>query len=123
MNKLAKQLKLQNTSFDNPHGLANKYNVSSANDLAIATREFIKVAEFRDIITTKSYSGRLRNESGETVKILNWENTNVLLRQGYSGVKTGYTTDAGGCLIAMTAITYREYRKLCLIVVLGSPTQ
>lgn len=42
MNTLAKELKLTNTSFDNPHGLDNKYNVSTAQDLAVAVDAFLK---------------------------------------------------------------------------------
>ena len=32
MNNLAKMLKLENTTYDNPHGLNNKNNVSTAID-------------------------------------------------------------------------------------------
>lgn len=34
MNKTARQLELKNTNFANPHGLANKFNVSSSEDIA-----------------------------------------------------------------------------------------
>ena len=33
MNKTAKQLDLKNTTFANPHGLMNRFNVSSSHDI------------------------------------------------------------------------------------------
>ena len=123
MNRTAKQLGLESTSFDNPHGLANKYNVSSVADLAVAVHSFLKIPDFRDITSTLNYSGKLRNSLGEATRILDWENTNALLKEGYMGVKTGFTSDAGGCLVATINISYREYHRQCLMVVLGSSNQ
>ena len=35
MNKIAKELNLQSTFFSNPHGLVNKFNKSTAHDIAL----------------------------------------------------------------------------------------
>jgi D-alanyl-D-alanine carboxypeptidase (penicillin-binding protein 5/6) len=72
MNALAKQINLNDTTFDNPHGLANRYNVSTITDLAMATREFLKSQDFKNIVNTKIYKGRLRNCLGEAVVELKW---------------------------------------------------
>lgn len=34
MNKMAEYLNLKNTRFNNPHGLSDRYNVSTANNVA-----------------------------------------------------------------------------------------
>ena len=49
-----------------------------------------------------------------------WTNTNSLLREGYSGIKTGITTSAGGCLASTTSIQKDKYSwQDVLVVVLG----
>ena len=49
-----------------------------------------------------------------------WENTNILLHEGYSGIKTGITNTAGGCLSSLTSIQVGKYEwKTLLVIVLG----
>lgn len=101
MNKVAKELDLRNTNFANPHGLANSNNKSSCWDQARLTYYALKSEEFRKIVSTKKYKAKLKIvEENEEVQesIVTWENTNKLLDNGFSGVKTGITKPAGACL-------------------------
>lgn len=47
MNKLAECLKMKNTHFDNPHGLSNKNNYSTANDMVELCHYAMKNNKFR----------------------------------------------------------------------------
>lgn len=46
MNYNAVKLGMKNTFYDSPHGLANKFNVSSARDQALLTIECFRLKEF-----------------------------------------------------------------------------
>jgi len=50
MNKLAKKLKMKNTHFSNPHGLNNRYNTSTCEDLNILTIKATQNLLFKEII-------------------------------------------------------------------------
>ena len=43
MNQQAVRLKMSSTVYDSPHGLMNKYNVSSAADQALLVGECMKI--------------------------------------------------------------------------------
>lgn len=45
-----------------------------------------------------------------------WENTNKLLYEGYSGIKTGVTNNAGPCL----ASWYKDEKINIIVVILNS---
>lgn len=55
MNSNAKRLKMTNTNFDSPHGLANKNNISTAYDIALLCTVCIKNIDFSRISRTKLY--------------------------------------------------------------------
>ncbi|RKD34540.1 D-alanyl-D-alanine carboxypeptidase family protein [Thermohalobacter berrensis] len=95
MNKRAKEIGAKNTNFTNPHGLHNDNHYTTAYDLAIITREALKNEEFRKIVKTNLWvANRPINKY--------FYNKNKTIRQyeGGDGVKIGYTTRAGRCLVA-----------------------
>lgn len=47
MNKLASCLNMKNTHFDNPHGLSNKNNYSTANDIVELCHYAMKNEKFK----------------------------------------------------------------------------
>lgn len=55
MNALAQYLKLENTKFSNPHGLPDKLNKSTSNDLASLCYYSMKNPEFRKLVKTANY--------------------------------------------------------------------
>jgi len=112
MEKEARSLGARSSSFRNPHGLHHPQHLVTARDLALITREALKWKEFREIVATRERvipglrgERRLRNKNR-----LLWE------YPGAIGVKTGYTPEAGSCLVAAAE---REGRLL-IAVVLGS---
>ena len=56
MNSHASRLKMSNTFYDSPHGLMNKANYSSAEDMALLVQECMKYDPFRKVVNTREYS-------------------------------------------------------------------
>ncbi len=113
MNAKAKELGMKNTHFANPHGLHDADHYTTADDLAILAYYAIRVPKFLDY--TSIYEYEFRPEP----KLLTLWNTNRLLKwyDGCDGLKTGYTTESGRCLVATAK---RESLRL-ITVVMGVP--
>lgn len=114
MTKKAHSIGATNTSFANPHGLDNEKHYSTAKDVAIITRYALKNKYINDAINTATKTVDL----GSYTKTFN--NTNALLRtyEFADGVKTGYTSEAGKCLVASATNDNRRY----ISVILGADT-
>jgi D-alanyl-D-alanine carboxypeptidase len=97
MNMWAKQLKLKNTLFLNPHGLSHLGNHSTAYEISRIACLLIKRPFISDIVQTCKYSCVVHNL--DIPRKINWVNTNLLLgTPGVTGLKTGQTQTAGPCL-------------------------
>ena len=114
MNQEAKRLGLHHTHFRSPSGVIDKDNYSTAADLATITRAAMRDPRFRNIV--KQRLARVAWRAPTFSKI--YVNKNRLLGRyrGANGVKTGWTTKAGHCLVASAT---RDGRTL-IAVVLGS---
>lgn len=96
MNIRAESMGLKNTHFTNPHGLHDKNHYTSAYDLCVIGCVAMKNPIFKEIVSTKFVSVG----EGESKRF--WSNKNKILSnfEGGNGIKTGFTKDAGRCLIA-----------------------
>ncbi len=98
MNEYAKNIKMNDTVFYNPHGLENddgKGNISSAVDMAKLTKYAMDNSIFRTIFNTKKYTSKTDK------KTYVWHNKNKLLSLDYiTGGKTGYTKLAKRTLVS-----------------------
>jgi len=117
MNDKAKELGLKNTHFENPAGIDDPKNYSSAADLVKMAREAIKYHEFRKIIAEPEATISTQDRQIQIV------NTNLLVvpNSGYdygpaTGVKTGTSLQAGACLVASAESGDESY----IAVVLGA---
>ncbi len=116
MNRRAKLLGMNDTHYENPHGLPAKNHQSSARDLVKLAFAAMGNPLFRQYVGTRQHGTKVSGESGYERNVV-WKNTNKLLGiEGYSGVKTGTTTAAGACLVSWGE---RDGREL-IVVVLGS---
>lgn len=98
MNDRARELGLSKTFFVTPSGLEGEGHGSSAYDMAILAREALKNETFRDICSQSSMQVEFGNPPYKR-----WlKNTNKLLTMcsGVYGVKTGFTDEAGRCLVS-----------------------
>jgi len=116
MNEQANELKMNQSTFRNTHGLTHPEHKSSCADLITLARELMKFPLVMEIVQTRQYSCTVKGQEGYTRR-LSWTNTNQLLdRQGYLGFKTGTTDAAGACLVSLSRIEDNE----TIVVVLGS---
>jgi len=113
MNREAARLGARNSHFVNPNGLPADDQYSTARDMACVARAVYRSPVLRDIISRKTCT--FEYASGKNAILTN---TNRVLRT-YSfcnGMKTGYTSRAGHCLIASGSHAGRDM----IAVVLGS---
>jgi D-alanyl-D-alanine endopeptidase (penicillin-binding protein 7) len=103
MNAKAKALGMSKTRFDDPSGLSNN-NVSNARDLArlvsAASRDS-RIREFSTLHTIEVRAGK---------SLLTYRNTNLLVGKQDWDInvqKTGFTNDAGECLVMEAMIGER----------------
>jgi len=98
MNDRARKLGLSKTYFVTPSGLEGEGHGSSAYDMAILAREALKNELFRIICSNES----IKLEFGDPPYTRWLKNTNKLLGMydGVYGVKTGFTDEAGRCLVS-----------------------
>lgn len=116
MNEYAATLGINGASFESPHGLDSQYHFCSAYDLAMLTREAMKNKTFCNIVSTKSI---LKSESNFT---RNYNNINKILYMvpEATGVKTGYTGNAGKCLVSSFNL---GSRKLIVVTLNSSSSE
>ena len=117
MNSKAAELGCTNTHFVNPNGLHDDDHYTTAQDLARIAVYCMKNATFREIVKYSEYTytrGEGSGKSGtvETMKNGNWllnDTTHVMYvgnqrrtpkYEGCIGIKTGWTSESKGCLIA-----------------------
>jgi D-alanyl-D-alanine carboxypeptidase (penicillin-binding protein 5/6) len=98
MNDEARALGLRDSHFSSVSGVIDRHNYSSAWDLAALTRVALRDARFRRIVRTRIVHVPWSPPTFEKVYV----NKNPLLGtyRGADGVKTGWTTLAGHCLVA-----------------------
>lgn len=115
MNSKAKELGLKDTHFVTPHGLDDPEHYTTAYELAKIADYALKNEKFAKIVNTKDCTISINGYS----KALT--NTNELLGylQGVNGVKTGFTNNAGRCLV--TSINRDNFE--IITVVLGADTK
>lgn len=112
MNSEAKKLGARDSHFTNPDGLQDSNHYSSAYDLALMGRYAMQKPLFKKIVATRSITFHGKKET------LTFPNRNKLLDRyrGAIGVKTGYTSQAGFCLVSAA----NRDGKYLIAVTLGS---
>lgn len=118
MNDRAVSLGMRDTQYRNPHGMHEKGHYTTANDLSKLAQEAMKNSLFREIVAEKQANLDVTYEdhNGEKTVV----NRNQLLQpesgyyyEGAIGIKTGFTDQAGYCLVASAD---RDGRKIITIV-------
>lgn len=114
MNKKAQKLSLKNARYSNVSGVEQENHYASARNLGELAKEAMKNPIIKSIVATKSEE--IVSIDGKITHQL--ENTNPLLGKvaGVDGIKTGWTTLAGECLVTHV----NRGGKEIIVVVLGS---
>ena len=124
MNTKAEELGCETTHFVNPNGIHNENHYSSAYDLYLIAKEAMKNETFRKIVSTSKYT--LPETKVYTNNDRTFVNTNKLIVYNTSnradnyyykdaiGIKTGFTKEAGNCLISAAAKDRLEFINVVL---------
>lgn len=126
MNAKAQELGCTNSHFINPNGVHNENHYSTAHDLALIAKYAMQNEEFRKLVSRTSYKlpatakyereDRLFTTTNSLLIVNNNDRADNYYYKYATGVKTGFTTPAGNCLIAASDKDGFEL----LTVVLGS---
>ena len=112
MNNRARELGMKDTHFVNCTGLTAEGHVTSAHDIALMSRELLlRHPEVRSYTTI--WMDTLRNGT------FGLSNTNKLIRfyDGATGLKTGFTQEAGYCI---SATAERDGMELIAVIMKGN---
>lgn len=115
INEKAAELGLTNTHFVTPHGLDDPNHYTTALELAKLTDYAMDNETFARIVGTKSTTIYINNQPRQI------NNTNELLGvlNGVVGVKTGFTNNAGRCLVT----EIKRNNMDVITIVLGADTK
>ena len=115
MNKRAEELGMKNTTFKNCNGLPADGHLSTANDIAIMSRELLKHPKI--LKYTGTYMDTITEGRKSPIELVN-HNKLVRFFDGCDGLKTGFTNEAKYCISATA--TRNGVRMLS--VIMGAPT-
>lgn len=114
MNETAKKIGAKNSHFANTHGLDADGHYTTAYDLALIASYALENETFREIVLTKNI--KITNGNGENRYLKN-KNKLLFTLDGCIGVKTGFTDDAGRCLVS--AVEKDGMRLVCVVLNCG----
>jgi D-alanyl-D-alanine carboxypeptidase (penicillin-binding protein 5/6) len=110
MNKRARKAGATHSHFVNSTGLHDPDHYSTARDLALIAKAAMENERFRQAVQATGYEAVAVNGAGGAVAKLSLTNTNQLLQtdsanyfKGANGIKTGFTDQAGYCLVSSVA--------------------
>lgn len=109
MNIKAREIGCTGTHFVNPNGVHDDKHYSTAYDLYLITKYAMQNETFRKLVATTEYTLPATNKYPNadrsfttTNQLLNPESTAYYYKYA-TGVKTGYTSQAGNCIISMAS--------------------
>ena len=107
MNHFAYSLGLINSSFETVHGLDRSNHYTSCYDLAYLTAKAMDNQKFLEIVSSKEVNKEEFTRSYTNINKILWRIPEA------NGVKTGYTGQAGKCLVS--SINYKD-RNIIIVV-------
>ena len=125
MNDKARELGCKTTHFVNPTGIHDDSHYSTAYDLYLIADYAMKNDTFRKLVATTEYTLPATEQYPNEDRIL--KTTNELLNENSRkyyyknaiGIKTGYTSKAGNCLVASSS---RDGLEFIAVVLNGGTT-
>lgn len=126
MNDKAREIGCKTTHFVNPNGIHDDSHYSTAYDLYILANYAMKNETFRNLVAATEYTLPATEKYPDEDRIL--KTTNELLNKNSRnyyyknaiGIKTGYTSKAGNCLVAASS---RDGLEFIAVVLNGGTTE
>lgn len=115
MNQKANELGLTGTSYGNPVGLHDENTYTTATDTVKLTRYALKNETFKTVCEANRYTFSTSLMTKRTISTTNFlHDTATSYYYIYAkGVKTGYTDEAGRCLVSTAS--YNGYNYMCVL--------
>ena len=117
MNNKAAELGLSGTHYANPVGLHDENNYTTVRDVYTLTKYALKNETFKTVCESPRYTIEATNMSPartiSTTNLMQDTTTNYYYQYAH-GVKTGFTDEAGRCLVSTA--TYGNYNYMCILM-------
>lgn len=114
MNTRANELGLTSTHYENPIGLHHEQNYTTARDTYTLTKFALQNETFKEVCESTRHT--VNSSAGtrvlSTTNFLQ-DNTTNYYYQYAKGVKTGFTDEAGRCLVSTAS--YNGYNYMCIV--------
>ena len=121
MNEKAESLGMAGTHYANAHGLHDLEHYTTPQDVYTVTIAAMEYDVFKEVVSTTRYKMAATNKQGErTLVTTNFlQDRNNAMGSSYyyqyaSGVKTGYTDEAGRCLVSTAS--KNGYSYICVLM-------
>lgn len=121
MNEKAKEIGCKNSNFLNPSGIHSNNHYTTAYDLCLIAKYCMKNDTFRNIVAMPKCTIEPTNKTLKRV----YSNTNLLLNSSSKyytenciGIKTGYTKEAGNCLVS--CFSKDNIEVICVVLGAGN---
>tara|TARA_B100001250_G_scaffold214663_1_gene184170 strand:- start:434 stop:1327 length:894 start_codon:yes stop_codon:yes gene_type:complete len=102
MNDKAKKLNMDNTNYSNPDGIDDINHYTTLNDLLKLSIEISENIELLSIISKTKFVYEISGVEKT------YKSTNLIINEGFTGLKTGWTDLAGLTFIGLNQSNYRE---------------
>lgn len=115
MNSRASELGLTGTHYENPIGLHHEENYTTARDTYILTKYALQNETFKEVCESTRHTVNTSMSGQRVLSTTNFlqDNTTNYYYTYAKGVKTGYTDEAGRCLVSTAS--YNGYNYMCLV--------
>lgn len=122
MNKKAKDLGAKHSNFVNPHGYHDDNHYTTATDLSIIAKALLDNSLLSAIVSKDNFSADGADKQkypDKKIITYNWKNSNLLISSDAykyeyaTGVKTGFTDEAGKSLVASAT---KDGKKLIAVI-------
>lgn len=116
MNQKAAELGLENTHYSNPVGLHDDENYTTVRDIYTLTKYALKNETFKEVCQKPRYTLSTNLTPSRTISTTNYlqDSSTNLYYQYAHGVKTGFTDEAGRCLVSTAS--YNGYNYMCILM-------
>ncbi len=117
MNDKATELGLSGTNYSNPVGMHDPQTYTTVRDIYTLTKYALNNKTFKQVCESTRYTIKPTNMSGQrTLSTTNFllDNTTNYYYQYAKGVKTGFTNEAGRCLVSIAS--YNGYNYMCILM-------
>lgn len=115
MNARAAELGLEGTHYENPIGLHHEQNYTTARDTYKLTKFALQNETFKEVCESTRHTVKTSMSGDRVLSTTNFlqDNTTNYYYTYAKGVKTGYTDEAGRCLVSTAS--YNGYNYMCLV--------